>query len=370
MPPQNYYAVLGVSRKADQVEIRRAFLGKVKQYHPDVNNAPGATAMMVEVNEAYEVLSDDKKRKAYDRLISVSATTTGRAGTHRPSSSGPSRARQEAEQKAQEAAWRQREREAEERRAAERHEQEARRKQEQQEKAKRDAEEQARQERERAKLSKIGVNTVDGLAAKRRQKPYIFVSGLAKLMAGRSCEWDAWFKTQHEGSSWEKAPSDFDSVKWELEHNALLQQEMDVLKDAGSPLLSYQKFFTLNLGKSDLGIKPDLVYVDRNGVLTVQDCRTGQLRDEHRNQIMLCMWALPLVDSLYSGRPIQGRVVYPKYDHIETVTAAEINDNFVNRAKTLIDRLADGNGAFRFPSPSECRFCDIPRNICEDRIGN
>lgn len=73
MPPQNHYAVLGVSRKADQAEIRRAFLGKVKQYHPDVNNAPGATAKMVEVNEANSVLSDPKLRAEYDRKIGVGA---------------------------------------------------------------------------------------------------------------------------------------------------------------------------------------------------------------------------------------------------------------------------------------------------------
>ena len=73
MTATNHYAVLGVSPKADQAEIRRAFLGKVKQYHPDVNKSPGATAKMVEVNGANSVLSDPKLRAEYDRNIGVAA---------------------------------------------------------------------------------------------------------------------------------------------------------------------------------------------------------------------------------------------------------------------------------------------------------
>ena len=386
MPITNHYKVLGVSPKANQKAIQRAYHQKAMQYHPDVNKAPGATAKMVEVNEAYAVLSDDKKRKAYDRLISVSATTTGRAGARHPSSSGTSRARQEAERKAQEAARRQHEREeqerheaaqrqreweAAERRAAERSEQEARRKQEQQEKAKREAEERDRQERERAKPSKIGVNTVAGLAAIRRPKPYIHISWLAKLLADSGpCEWEAWFKTQHESSSWEKVPSDFNLAKWQQEHDALLRRELEFRKDTGATLAGYQKRLIWDWGNATLDGTPDLIYVDQNGVLTVQDCRTGKPRDKDRLQIMLCMWALPLVDSIYSGRPLQGRVVYPKYDCEWTVPASAIDDSFISKVNTLIDRLADKDGVRRFPSFDGCRFCDIPKSICEDRIGN
>lgn len=66
---RDYYAVLGVSRDAGDDEIKKAFRHKAKQYHPDANPDDGqAEARFKEVNEAYEVLSDEEKRAAYDRF--------------------------------------------------------------------------------------------------------------------------------------------------------------------------------------------------------------------------------------------------------------------------------------------------------------
>ncbi len=66
---RDYYAVLGVSRDAGDDDIKKAFRQKAKQYHPDANPDDGtAEARFKEVNEAYEVLSDEEKRSAYDRF--------------------------------------------------------------------------------------------------------------------------------------------------------------------------------------------------------------------------------------------------------------------------------------------------------------
>jgi molecular chaperone DnaJ len=64
---RDYYEVLGVSRNADQKQIRQAYRKLARKLHPDVN--PGdknAEARFKEVNAAYEVLSDAEKRKKYD----------------------------------------------------------------------------------------------------------------------------------------------------------------------------------------------------------------------------------------------------------------------------------------------------------------
>ncbi len=65
----DYYQVLGVDRGATSKDIHKAYRRLARQYHPDVN--PGdeqAEARFKEINEAYQVLSDDDKRQQYDRL--------------------------------------------------------------------------------------------------------------------------------------------------------------------------------------------------------------------------------------------------------------------------------------------------------------
>lgn len=70
-PPGNkdYYKILGVSRDADQAEIKKAYRKLVRQYHPDAN--PGnkeAEEHFKKVNEAYEVLGDPQKRAQFDQF--------------------------------------------------------------------------------------------------------------------------------------------------------------------------------------------------------------------------------------------------------------------------------------------------------------
>ncbi|HEX2292402.1 MAG TPA: molecular chaperone DnaJ [Gaiellaceae bacterium] len=64
---RDYYEVLGVSRDADDGEIKRAFRGLARRVHPDVSDAPDAEERFKEVVEAYEVLSNSETRELYDR---------------------------------------------------------------------------------------------------------------------------------------------------------------------------------------------------------------------------------------------------------------------------------------------------------------
>jgi DnaJ-class molecular chaperone len=67
MAKADYYAVLGVGRDASEAQIKSAYRKLARQYHPDVNKAPEAADKFRQATEAYEVLSDPQKRKAYDR---------------------------------------------------------------------------------------------------------------------------------------------------------------------------------------------------------------------------------------------------------------------------------------------------------------
>lgn len=78
MASRDYYDILGVSKKASADEIRNAYRKLVRQLHPDVNKAPDAQKKFTEVQNAYDTLSDDKKRGIYD-LHGPGAFETGSA---------------------------------------------------------------------------------------------------------------------------------------------------------------------------------------------------------------------------------------------------------------------------------------------------
>lgn len=63
---QNHYAILGVSPGATAEVIKTSYRRKANQYHPDKNPSLDAASRFREIQEAYEVLSDETRRKAYD----------------------------------------------------------------------------------------------------------------------------------------------------------------------------------------------------------------------------------------------------------------------------------------------------------------
>lgn len=65
---RDYYEVLNVGKGANSDDIRTAYRKLARQYHPDVSKSPDAESKFKEINEAYEVLSDENKRARYDRF--------------------------------------------------------------------------------------------------------------------------------------------------------------------------------------------------------------------------------------------------------------------------------------------------------------
>ena len=78
---RDYYEVLGVAKGAGADDIKKSYRKLARQFHPDVNKAPDAEAKFKELSEAYEVLSDDDKRAAYDRYGHAAVDGSAPGGT-------------------------------------------------------------------------------------------------------------------------------------------------------------------------------------------------------------------------------------------------------------------------------------------------
>ena len=86
---RTFYDILGLSRGASKEEIKSAYRKLARKHHPDVNKAPDAAEAFKQVQQAYEVLSDEKKRKLYDRVGHEAFVGGAHAGAPGDGAAGP-----------------------------------------------------------------------------------------------------------------------------------------------------------------------------------------------------------------------------------------------------------------------------------------
>ena len=75
--PKDPYATLGVKRDASAKDIKSAYYQLAKKFHPDTSKEPGAKEKFVEIQAAYDILSDDQKRASFDQFGSADGPNMG-----------------------------------------------------------------------------------------------------------------------------------------------------------------------------------------------------------------------------------------------------------------------------------------------------
>jgi len=67
----DYYKILGIEKDATKEDIKKQYRKLAKEIHPDRSKTAASEDEMVEINKAYEVLSDDEKKERYDKFLNV-----------------------------------------------------------------------------------------------------------------------------------------------------------------------------------------------------------------------------------------------------------------------------------------------------------
>ena len=198
---------------------------------------------------------------------------------------------------------------------------------------------------------------------------YVWVTWLSRLLVGdASCEWASWFRSHHTG--YEKVSRSFDYATWKINHTRKLAEERERLLAEGNRVTTErQNSFRLR-GSSGAIIsgQPDLIAIDTDDQATVFDIKTGAERDSDVAQVMIYMYALPLIPgSPLRGHSPQGRLIYRDVKE-KNIPSSAVGDDFRQGLFGLIKRVVSDAPPIRVPSAGECGWCDLTSRDCPEHI--
>ena len=198
-----------------------------------------------------------------------------------------------------------------------------------------------------------------------RDVPYIWVTWITGLLAGGNhCEWATWFRAHFQG--YDKRPSNFAQATWRAQHSEMVRTRAARLRAQGYDVyIEDQNSFSYQGKAATLGGKPDLVAVRETEALVV-DCKTGKQRDSDYFQVLTYMLLLLRTHSACHHHTLAGEIQYQ--DSSQFIEPQELTSEHKQLIRTIIERVAGDTTLPRVPSYGECRFCEIGRKDCPERI--
>lgn len=185
-------------------------------------------------------------------------------------------------------------------------------------------------------------------------------------MAGDDhCGWAPWFKAHFKFEKVEREGGDL--AKWKAEHGAMVDARAAALRAQGYTVyLEHQnKFTVVGSNGAELVGTPDVVAVRRDEALVV-DCKSGKRRDKDFWQVVLYMLMLPRThEGLRGVAELRGQIEYR--DALVAISPAQATSAQA-RVKDILRLVGGPEAPARVPSAHECRFCDIRKADCPERI--
>lgn len=194
----------------------------------------------------------------------------------------------------------------------------------------------------------------------REGKPRIWVTWLAKLLAGESqCLWATWYKARH--VRYPKVPQDKTNLaNWDREHTAQVDRRRGDLALAGYTVMTERENEFELVGKTAIVAgKPDLIATKRatgtnDSARLIVDEKTGKPRGSDRWQVLLYCYA----DQRGGHIPAASGLVGYSRDHHTLAVTGPLPDEVITIA-SMVQAVASPIPPSWTPSRTECGFCDI-----------
>jgi len=208
------------------------------------------------------------------------------------------------------------------------------------------------------------------MATRRAEKPYIWVTWLAKLLGGDlECLWSAWFRAHYRYEKYEEMAGDLQ--KWNADHARLVRKKELELKKLGYTVTTEQQNdFKVEGAVAVVAGKPDIVATMPPGTLPehaiILDAKTGRRRSADWWQILIYLYFLPKKVTTLPAE-LSGEIVYGQQDAV-TVEPTELSAARKDDIVAMIKVIAGDEPPKKVPSREECKRCNVGPADCPERV--